>query len=235
MSLKGIFPIDKWDFNSQSILAGLPNAELDALLEHSSEERYRKGEVVFKEGTIPTGIFFIKQGKVKKYKVDNFDKEQIFYVANAGELIGYHAVLSMERYPDSASALEESVIALIPKEDFLAVLEQSPNLSQRLLRTLSHEFAVLINNISVFAQRPTRERLAITLIILREKFKSGTPQDQPITINVSREDIASMAGTTRENVVRLLRQFKDDGIIETKGRKIWVLDVKKLAQASNYQ
>ncbi len=235
MSLKGIFPIDKWDFNSQSIFADLPAAELESLFANSIDEKYKKGEVIFKEGTIPSGIFFIKHGKIKKYKVDNFSKEQIIYVANADELIGYHAVLASERYPDSASALEESIIALIPKEDFLTTLEQSSNLSRRLLKTLSHEFAVLINNISIFAQRPTRERLAITLIILREKFKSGIQEDQQIAINISREDIASMAGTTRENVVRLLRQFKDEGIIETKGRKIWVVDVKGLAYASNYQ
>jgi CRP-like cAMP-binding protein len=235
MSLKGIFPIDKWDFNSQSILADLPAADLELLLRNSSEKVYIKGEVIFKEGGMPSGIFYIKHGRVKKYKVDNFNKELIIYVANAGELIGYHAVLALERFPDSASALEESVISFIPKEDFLAVLDQSLDLSRRLLKTLSHEFAVLTNNISIFAQRPVRERLAITLIILREKFKNDTAQDQPIAINVSREDIASMAGTTRENVVRLLRQFKDEKIIETKGRKIWVLDIKKLARASNYQ
>jgi len=235
MSLKGIFPIDKWDFNSQAILAELPEEDIEQLLNNSNEEIYKKGELVFKEGTIPSGIFYIKSGKVKKYKVDNFHKEQIIYVANAGELIGYHAVLSSERYPDSASTLEESIVSFIPKEVFFRALEQSPTLSRVLLKTLSHEFAVLINNISIFAQRPARERIAITLIILREKFKNDVASDLPITINVSREDIASMAGTTRENAVRMLRQFKDEGIIETKGRKIWVLDIRKLAQASNYQ
>lgn len=235
MSLEGIFPIDKWDFNSHSILADLPEGERESLLSNANERVYKKGEVVFKEGNIPSGIFYINAGKVKKYKVDNFDKEQIIYVANAGELIGYHAVLASETYPDSASTLEECSISFIPREDFLNVLERSPNLSKRLLKTLSHEFAVLVNNISIYAQRPVRERLAITLLILREKFKTGGSPNEPIAINVSREDIASMAGTTRENTVRVLRQFKDEGIIEAKGRTIWVVDVKKLAKASNYK
>lgn len=234
MSLKGIFPIDKWDFNSQTIFTDLPPADLELLLSNASDDVYIKGETIFKEGGIPSGIFYIKQGKVKKYKVDSYKKEQIIYVANAGELIGYHAVLASELFPDSASALEESMISFIPKEDFLKVLDQSPLLSRKLLKTLSHEFAVLTNNISIFTQRPVRERVAITLIVLREKFKVGTLPDQPIFINVSREDIASMAGTTRENAVRVLRQFKDEHIIEAKGRKIRVLDVKKLAVASNY-
>ncbi|MFA6059141.1 MAG: Crp/Fnr family transcriptional regulator [Taibaiella sp.] len=235
MSLRGIFPIDKWDFNSDSVFTNFPAKDYEEMTKHAREEKYKKGQTIFREGGFPTGIYYILEGKVKKYKVDNFEKEQIIYVANTGELIGYHAVLSTERYPDSATALEECIILFIPKEDFLRVLEQSPTLSTRLLKMLSHEFTVLANSITIFAQRPVRERLAIALIVLREKFKKGTPEGQPIAINISREDIASMAGTTRENVVRLLREFKDDKLIETQGRKIRVLDIKKMIAVSNYQ
>jgi CRP-like cAMP-binding protein len=103
------------------------------------------------------------------------------------------------------------------------------------LTTLSHEFGVLANNISVFAQRPVRERLAIALLVLREKFKPGVPEEGRIEINISREDIANIVGSTRENTVRMLRDFKDEHLIETKGRRIWVVDVKRLAAVSNYQ
>ncbi len=234
MSLAGIFPIDKWDFNSQSILMGIDPEIYDGLFKNSTEDIYKKGEAIFKEGANPSGIFFIKSGKIKKYKVDNLGKEKIFYVANTGELIGYHAILASERYPDTATALEESLIAFIPKEDFLEVLRQSTVLSGRLLKTLSHEFAVLANNISVFAQRTVRERLAIALIVLREKFKKDVIDGQPVLINLSREDIASIVGTTRENVVRILREFKDEHLIETKGRKIRVINVKKMVVISQY-
>jgi CRP-like cAMP-binding protein len=72
-------------------------------------------------------------------------------------------------------------------------------------------------------------------LILREKHKNLNDENGLIEINISRDDIASMAGTTRENVVRLLRDFKDELLIETKGRKIWIIDIKKLASVSNYQ
>ncbi|MFA6152013.1 MAG: Crp/Fnr family transcriptional regulator [Chitinophagaceae bacterium] len=235
MSLRGIFPIDKWDFNSESVFANFPAEDYEEMTRYARDEKYKKGQIIFREGGIPSGIYYLVEGKVKKYKVDKFEKEQIIYVANTGELIGYHAVLSTERYPDSAAALEDCRVLFIPKEDFLRVLAQSPLLSGRLLKMLSHEFTVLTNNITIFAQRPARERLAITLIVLREKFKKGNPEGQPITINMSRDDIANMAGTTRENAVRLLREFKDSGIIETQGRKIWVTDVKKMIATSNYE
>jgi CRP-like cAMP-binding protein len=234
MSLKGIFPIDKWHYNSQSILQDLPQQDFEQLTKNSVEEKYIKGQIVFKEGTLPTGIYFIKHGKVKKYKIDNFGKEHIIYIANMGELIGYHATLAGERFPDSAAALEQSSILFIPQSDFLAVLEQSTILSKKLLKTLSHEFGVLANNISVFALRPVRERLAITLLVLREKFKTNQLENIHVEINLSREDLASMAGASRENVVRLLRDFKNESLIETKGRKIWIINVPKLVSVSNY-
>src|ERR1041385_945086 len=106
MSLSGVFPIDRWNFTTQSVLNVLSDAEYSALLTHHSDQKYLKGDVIFREGSVPAGIFLIRNGKVKKYKVDNISKEQIIYVANQGELIGYHAVLSEERYPDSAAAIE---------------------------------------------------------------------------------------------------------------------------------
>lgn len=234
MSLAGIFPIDKWNFDSQSILKDLPSQDYEKLIKRAIEKTYAKGEIVFKESAAPLGIYYIQQGKVKKYKVDNFGKEQIIYVANTGELLGYHAILAAECYPDSASALETSIILFIPKDDFLEVLDESPILSRRLLKNLSHEFGVLTNSISVYAQRPVRERLAITLLVLREKYKHETVAGQPVEINISRDDIANMVGATRENIVRLLGEFKDEKLIGAKGRKIWVLDVKKLVAVSNY-
>ena len=235
MSLRGIFPIDQWTFDSQSVLATLSNNERERLFKNSVESTYKKGEVVFKEGHYPSGIFFIVQGKVKKYRIGTHSDEHIIYVANAGELFGYHAVLADERYPDSAAVLEESLLAFIPKEEFLDVVNSSLELCRKLLKVLSHEFAVMSNSLSVFAKRSVRERVAIALIVLREKFKTENSGDQPIIIDVSREDIANIAGTTRENVVRLFRELKDDGIIETKGRKIWVTDIRKLVAISNYQ
>lgn len=235
MSLRGIFPIDKWDFKSDAVFTNFPARDYEEMTRHAREEKYRKGQTIFREGGIPTGIYYILEGRVKKYKINNVEKEQIIYVANAGELIGYHAVLAGERYPDAATALETCIALFIPKEDFIRVLDQSPMLSSRLLKMLSHEFTVLSNSITILAQRPVRERLAITLIVLREKFKKGSPDGQPIVINMSRDDIANMAGTTRENVVRLLREFKDDKLIESQGRKIWITDIKKMIATSNYQ
>jgi len=235
MSINGIFSIDKWDFKSQSILADLPDEDFARLTAHQSEQAYSKGEIIFREGSYPSGIFYIKKGKVKKYKVVENGGEQIIYVANTGELIGYHAILSEERFPDSAAVLEDSVIVFIPREDFLEALQQSAILSRRLLKTLSHEFTVLANGLTLFAQRSVRERLALQLIVLREKYKMNFQPGMPVEIDLSREDLANLVGTARENIIRILSEFKEDGTLTTKGRKIVVQDVKKLIEIANYK
>jgi CRP-like cAMP-binding protein len=167
--------------------------------------------------------------------VDSEGREQIIYVANTGELLGYHAILSEDNYPDSAAVLEESLITFIPREDFLDAIKQSDVLNRRLLKTLSHEFAVLANSLTMFAQRSVRERLALQLIVIREKYKIDFEPGQPVEINMGRDDLASLVGTARENVVRMLSEFKEEGVVTTRGRKIIVLDVKKLIKIANYR
>jgi CRP-like cAMP-binding protein len=234
MSIRHIFPVDKWDFKSQSVLADLPGEDLELLTRRQMVQSYQKGETIFREGAYPAGIFFIVSGMVKKYKTDKEGREQIIYVANAGELIGYHAILEEERYPDSAAALEQARLSFIPKEDFLETIERSVVLNRRLLKTLSHEFAVLVNSIALVAHRPVRERLALHLVVLREKYKLDFQPGMSVEINMSREDLASLVGAARENVLRALAELKGEGIIATKGRKIVVLDVIRLLKVANY-
>jgi CRP-like cAMP-binding protein len=234
MSIQGLFDIEKWDFKSQSILADLPELDLQVLMARKLEQTYKKGEILFKEDAYPSGIYYLVSGRAKKYKLDKDGREQIIYVANSGELLGYHAILSGDNYPDSAAVMEASLVVFIPKEDFEETVRRSDVLSRRLLHTLSHEFTVLTNSLTMFAQKSVRERLALQLVVVREKFKENGESGRPIEIDMSRDDLASLVGTARENVVRTLSLFKSEGIVATRGRKIIVLDIKRLVKAANY-
>ncbi|MDR6782774.1 CRP-like cAMP-binding protein [Pedobacter africanus] len=228
MSLNGIFPIEQWNFNTPDIFSCLTETEYHNLITKQGAQKYEKGQTLFKEGMVPTNICFIHQGKVKKYKIGPAGKEQIIYVAHKNELIGYHAVLAGERYPDSAATLEESIITFIPREDFLQALRHSNAFATRLLKALSHEYAVLANHISLSTQGTAAERLATALILLREKSKTETAAGEAPVIDLSRTDLANMAGIAKENVIRLLKEFKTEQILETDGRKIFVKNIAKL-------
>lgn len=228
------FPIDKFHFRSNSIFEGLSETDLTYLEEHTIETKVKKGSSIFSEGTRPNGIFFLKAGKIKKYKTNRDGKEQIIYIYGSGELFGYPALLSDEPYSDSASALENSTLGFISKKDFLHILEESRILSKKLLINLSHEFGVLINGIATFAHKTVRERLALSLLIMKDKFKLDAVDGEPVEINLSREDLANLVGVAVETLVRLLHDFKEEGLIETEGRKIRILTPKKLIKVANF-
>ncbi len=227
------FPFDKFNFNSDSIFEGLPEIDLALLNKNLTTHTYKKGEILFREGSYPTGIYYIKKGKIKKYKTDKDGREQIFYVCRKGELLGYHALISEEKYTDTASTIEESIISFIPKDVFLLALQTSPVLSKRLLKVMSHEFGVLVNSLTVFAQKTVRERLALSLLILRDKFKKENQEKKPVELDLSRDDLSKFVGTARETLVRLLHVFKEEGLIEINGRKIILLKPLEISKIAN--
>ena len=204
------------------------------LEERTIDTKVKKGQTIFSEGTSPNGIFFLKSGKVKKYKTNRDGKEQIIYICSDGELLGYPALLSDEPYSDSAAALEDSIIGFISKNDFLYILEESKVLSKKLLINLSHEFGVLVNGIASFAHKTVRERLALSLLIMKDKYKPETEDGKLVEINLSREDLANLVSVAVETLVRLLHDFKEEGLIETEGRKIRIIDTKKLIKVANF-
>jgi CRP-like cAMP-binding protein len=227
------FPIDKYHLRSDSVMAGLPKSDLKFLESKMVKNKIKKGKTIFSEGSYPSGIFYLIKGRIKKFKSGHNGKEQIIYVCNSGEIFGYPALLSGEPFHDSATALEDSVVAFLPKTDFLQLLEESTVLSDRLLKNLSHKFGVLENIIVAFSHKSVRERLALSLLILLEKFKDKGKDHKRTEIILSREDLSNFVGTAVETLVRLIREFRDEGLIETEGKKIRVLNIKKLVQIAN--
>ncbi|MFD2915667.1 Crp/Fnr family transcriptional regulator [Psychroserpens luteus] len=224
--------ITKFTFNSQYILSELPLPDREFLENIMVDKKYRKNQPIFTEGTLPSGIFYLQSGKVKKYKMDNDGREQIIYIYNAGEFFGYSSVLSESTYGDTTVSIENSIISFITINDFNKILENSSSFSRLLLKSLSHEFSVLANLMAVLSQRTVRERVALNLLILHDKYKVDNVD---ITyIMLSRSDLANMTGTVIETLARVLHDFKDDSLISTDGRKIELLNIERLIQIANF-
>lgn len=218
---------------TEQIFEGLTAEESDTLLQAGVTHVYRKGEIIFREGGIPTGIFHIKSGRVKKYKTTAKGGEQIIYICSEGELLGYHAVLGEELYPDSTAALNQSEITFIPREAFLYVLGNSSMLSNRLLKALAHEFSLFINNFTNLATKTVRERLAFNLLVLEEKFRLPNMSSDPVDIQLSRTDMANIIGTAKETLVRLLKDFKQKKLIQTTASSIRIINHEGILTEAN--
>jgi len=225
--------ISKFIFNNQYLLNELPKTDKELLEKVMQHKKYRKNQAVFTEGTLPTGIFYVKEGKVKKYKVDNDGREQIIYIYNAGEFFGYSAILSEEPYGDTTVTIEDAIISFISKDDFTDLLDTSVIFNRLLLKSLSHEFSVMVNLMAVLSQRTVRERVALSLLILHNKYKI-CDTEKIVFIMLSRADLANMAGTANETLARVLHDFKDDNLIWMEGRKIQLLNLQRLTQIANF-
>ncbi|MEO0332629.1 MAG: Crp/Fnr family transcriptional regulator, partial [Bacteroidota bacterium] len=173
------------------------------------------------------------QGKVKIYKLGYDGKEQITTIAREGGLLGYKALIAEDTYSVSAETLEDCTICFLPKSSFLQSLQESSSFSERIMKQVCHELGVMTENLTNQAQRPVRERLAITLLKLRDTYGLDAHEDGPIEINLTRDDLANMVGTATETLIRLLHEFKKDEYITTKGRKIRIEDPTGLSQAAN--
>lgn len=222
------FSIAKYHFTTDAVIQDLPAAELKLLKANMQRIEVKKGKTIFRENTFSKGIYIVRKGKVKVYQTNKDGKEAIAYFMRKGEIIGYRPLLCDEPYAVSCAALEDVVLTFVAKKYFLQALDNSPVLCRRLLVSLSHEFSVLINTISFFAQQPVRERVALALLILNEKYKKENTGSAPGLINLSRDNIANYAGTTIETLVRMLRHLKDEKIIRTEGRRIILLRIKEL-------
>lgn len=218
------FAIEKHHFKTESILEGLPATEMRLLRAGIRRVKLAKGKMLFKEGAYSKGMYIVLKGKLKISQVNAEGRESITYIFGKGEVLGYRPLLSGEPHPTSGAALEDCLIAFIPKKVFLHALDHSPVLCRRLLVNLAHEFSVLVHKVSMFAGKPVKERVALALRILNEKYKREGKAGLPVVINLSRDTIASYAGTTTETLVRMLRHLKDEQIIKTDGRKIIILE-----------
>jgi CRP-like cAMP-binding protein len=191
---------------------------LDVLLMNSTEKKYPAKANVFEERTYPKGIFILKKGRVKIYQSTGGDSVQIIAIHRTRDIFGYRPVLSNEPYPVTAETLEPSTIVFIPKKDFLKALGSSAQLSNLLLKYLSHEFTVWVNMISIFSRTTVKERLLLNLLILTERYCETNKY--PIKITLPKSDLACLIGTSNETLARMLKVLKQEKLIVSRGRNI---------------
>ncbi|WP_243630318.1 Crp/Fnr family transcriptional regulator [Taibaiella soli] len=220
------------DSRSKSIFCHLRHTELEELNEMKSGMTFRKGQIIFGEGAHPLGLYCVNNGKIKLSHRGEDGKEQIVRLSKEGDVLGYRALLTNERYNATAVALDDTDICFIPRDTFFNVLKNNPDLSFEIIKMLSTELRKAEDRITDLAQKPVRERMAEGLLFLKETY--GFEADgSTINIVLSREDIANLVGTATETAIRLLSEFKNDKIVEFVGKKIRILDNERLIRTAH--
>lgn len=205
--------------------------DLKKLSEERNVHHYRKKEIIYDEGNYPKGIYFINKGKVKTYRTHELGKEFITGLYKEGDFFGYLALLEDAKYSDTATALDDSEICLIPKEDFFALIYKNAEVSRKFIRMLSDNLQEKEEQLLNLAYNSVRKRVAEALVTLHNRYKKDG--ETQFTINITREDLANLAGTATETTIRTLSDFKDEQLVDIKGGHITILQSDKLAQMRN--
>jgi CRP-like cAMP-binding protein len=222
------FNIENYHLKSSSLYDFLTEEEESLIKKSAIRKIYERGEYLFKEKSFSRGVYMIRKGKVKIFQMNNEGKQSIVYIYKKGEYFGYRPILAKEPHPVSAVAMDGVIVSFIPKDTFLTLVENSATLANELLHTLSKEFSVWVNKMSIFSQYGVKQRVALSLLILNRVYQMQEDENKLALITINREDFAGFVGTAKETLVRMLRHFKDEEIITTKGTKITILRPKVL-------
>lgn len=202
--------------------------ELKRIISERKSRQFKKNQVIYYEGDKGNGIYLLVNGKVKTVKLAEDGRELMTGILNNDEYLGIQAVLANESYSDTATALEDSTLCLIPKESIDQLLNLYPDVAKEFIKLLSNNIREKEDQLLQLAYHSVRKRMAEAILKLDKQPGQGAEG-----FKISREDLAALAGMATETVSRTLSDFKDEGLIEKKGSNIKVLDIPRLSKMRN--
>lgn len=192
---------------------------------------YKKKQVIYSVGHRPSFLYYVAKGKIKTFKMNEYGKELITAIYKEGDFMGYTPLLEENQYLDTAEALDETEVMLIPKAEFLTLMYTDVQVARKFIKLLTANLTEREENLVNIAYNSLRKRVAVGLLQVYDKYKKE-PGDKP-ELGVSREDLAQVVGTATESLVRVLSDFKSEKLIEIKSGKISVLNEGKLNNLLN--
>ncbi|MGF7056391.1 Crp/Fnr family transcriptional regulator [Brassicibacter mesophilus] len=214
------------------IFSQLLEADLKKLENIAKERFYKKGALVISEGNKGEAIYIIKTGKVKIYKTSSDGREIILDIKDAGKIFAEVTLFNGGMNPATVAAIEDSVIYCINNNDIEMLIKNNPDMALEIIKVLNKRLQEAQAKIKNMALNDTYVRVSQMLLRLSEKYgdlKNGVIE---LNVNLTREELASLAGTSRETVSRILSQFSKEKILKISGRKITILDINKIKEWS---
>jgi CRP-like cAMP-binding protein len=204
--------------------------EMGKISDVKSHTAFKKGQVIFQEGSNAIGLYCVNSGHIKIHKSAPDGHEQIIRISKPGDFLGYSSLLANTRYAASATTLEDSVVCLIPKAEIFKLFKENNRFAEGMIEMIGKSLQSSYEMMANLPYKPVRGRMAEALLLLYNTFKDdNNPSGE---IQISRDDLASIVGTVKETAIRTLKDFKDSKLIETEGSSISVLNPQGLAKVS---
>lgn len=206
------------------LFEGLPRAQLASLAEIAQLKRVAAGQALFEAGQPGTNFYAVVTGKVRVYRAAPSGKEQVLHVFGGGEAFAEVPVFEGKTYPASAQALDDSLLVAIPRKGFVEVLRRDPELALGVMALLSARLRAFVGQIAQLSLKEVPERLAGYLLLLR-----AAQHTDELVLDLPKGQIAAYLGTIPETLSRALKKLADQGLIETSGSRVRLLDPEGLA------
>jgi len=226
---KGISHCSIFDFN-QSWYELLTVDEKLLIDNHSVSISYKKGETVCKRGAFASHIFFLEEGLVKIF-IEEKSKNLIIALSTKNNLLGLTSILDgNDKLPYSITTYTDSRIRIIDIQVFRQILKQNSAFSYHIINLLNESTAQIYGRFFSLTQKQLHGRLADILLCLSNRIFKNRSFNLPL----SRADLADLTGMSTESVIRMIKEFKDDGLIDMNCKQVELLDIGRLERISEF-
>jgi len=210
------------------LFAGLSNRELQTIAQITKQRRYDRYQVIIKAGDRGTALFLLTSGAVRVTVGGSLGKELILGVLYPHDFFGEMALLDGLPRSATVTALEESEVLVISQKDFLECIRKVPQVAAKMIVTLSLRLRQTDQKVGNLAFMKAPRRVARTLLDLAQGQGQRVPGGIALNLPFTRQELAELAGVTRETLTRLLMKFQELGILTIERRKLFIPDPKKL-------
>ena len=195
---------------------------------YKTSKEFKAGETIFSEGDKVEGIYQIYTGKIKVVGSFSDQKERIVRLATSEQLLGHRGIGGDMHYPVSAVALTDAQLTFIPIDIFFKAIKANPNLAFQIMIFFADELKASEKRMKMMELLPAKEKVAVSIMNIINVFGFDINDENLLSFTPSRKDIASLAGTTYETVIRVLGTLEKANIIKQEGKTIRIIDQKYL-------
>ncbi|MGE5630163.1 MAG: Crp/Fnr family transcriptional regulator [Caulobacteraceae bacterium] len=223
--------MSKYNYLRQiSIFSELKEEFLEKIHNITILRKYAKGRIIFMEGEPGEAFYYIQSGLIKISKTSKDGREHILHILNEGHVFAEVTLFNKTVYPATAESLEDSEVGIIKNEDIEKVIMENPELSLQLIKYLNKRLIEAHTKIRNLALYDTYGRTAQALLKLAEDYGRRTTKGIELDLNISRQELANIVGTTRETVIRALTALKKERSIDIDKNTVTILDMEKIKE-----
>jgi len=212
------------------IFSELPNETLEKIEKVGTRKFFKKNDVILMEDEVGTALFVIVTGKVKVSRTSNDGREVILTILSESDFFGEMAILDGQTRSATVVAIEDSELFIIQRTDFLNLLREYPEASIALLQELTKRLRSTDVKIKALSLKDAEGKVATVILQIADdvgKIKQGKVEIEKLPLQ---QDLANMAGTSRETISRTLHTFAKKGLIELDGNKLRIIDYEKFKE-----